>query len=67
MSSMFFQIGSVTIMDWTGAHGSFAVETFLRIVNMYLLHSELFVLISCYVGMMLFLVEFSSQTSIDFL
>ena len=30
MSYNFFQIGSVTIMGWTGENRSFAVETFFK-------------------------------------
>ena len=65
-SSIFF-IRSDTMSVWNGAHRSFALETFLRLVNLYLHHRDFFVLISCYVGMMLFWIEFSSHNSMDFL
>ena len=47
------------IMGWTGVYSAFARETFfLRLMNLYLLHREPFVLFSYYVGMMLFWIEF---------
>ena len=45
----------------------FTIETFLRPVNLLLLHGELFVLVSCCIGMMLFPIEFSIHSSMDFL
>ena len=32
------------IMSWAGAYSAFAVEMFLRLVNLLLLHREIFVL-----------------------
>ena len=38
-----------------------SIETFLRLVNLYLLYRNFFVWIYCYVGILLFRIEFSSH------
>ena len=50
-----FQILLITIMAWTRAHREFVSESFLRLANPKLLHGDPFVLLSCYVRMMLML------------